>query len=88
MICSFRKKTTFKIVPFYTFILLKFLIDINECDFTPCNNNGTCINSEGSYTCNCTDGWTDKNCNEGNQKFKCNTYNWLKQHKEFHQLFI
>lgn len=47
---------------------MKFLIDINECDFTPCDNNGTCINSEGSYSCNCTDGWTDKNCNEGTHK--------------------
>lgn len=58
----FFKKTIFKIILLY---LLKFLIDINECDFTPCDNNGTCINSEGSYTCNCTDGWADKNCNEG-----------------------
>lgn len=40
-------------------------LDLNECDFSPCDNNGTCINNNGSYVCSCTDGWTDKNCKEG-----------------------
>lgn len=43
-----------------------YTADINECDFDPCENNGTCINSNGSYTCNCTDGWKDINCLQGN----------------------
>lgn len=33
--------------------------------FDPCNNNGTCINEDGSYHCNCTDGWQNKDCNDG-----------------------
>lgn len=44
--------------------------DVNECDFNPCENNGTCVNNNGSYTCNCTDGWKNKNCIEGYKKLK------------------
>lgn len=40
--------------------------DVDECsDDPPCQNNGTCINNFGSYTCTCTDGWEDKDCTEG-----------------------
>ena len=39
--------------------------DINECtESAPCTNNGTCINSFGGYTCNCTFAWTGMNCQE------------------------
>ena len=31
--------------------------DINECDDTPCNDPATCINTEGSFECQCADGW-------------------------------
>ena len=37
--------------------------DINECfPISPCLNNGTCINLEGSYRCNCPPGFTGINC--------------------------
>ena len=42
-----------------------FFSDVNECKSSPCENNGTCINSIGSYTCDCTDGWKDKDCKTG-----------------------
>ena len=31
-------------------------LDLNECDSTPCLNNGTCINQAGFYSCICLDG--------------------------------
>lgn len=27
-----------------------------------CKHNGTCIDTEGSYKCNCTPAWTGFNC--------------------------
>ena len=34
--------------------------DIDECDNGShlCSENATCINNHGSYTCNCTEGFT------------------------------
>jgi hypothetical protein len=44
-----------------------FIPDVNECEtFSPCQNNGTCINNNGSYVCNCTEGWQGHNCDIGN----------------------
>ena len=30
-----------------------FFIDVNECDRIPCDENADCINSEGSFRCQC-----------------------------------
>ena len=43
--------------------------DVNECDMDPCANNGTCINNNGSYSCDCDDGWQGYTCTEGETKF-------------------
>lgn len=40
--------------------------DINECDNNPCQNGGQCTNSEGSFTCSCTDGWEGQVCDQSN----------------------
>lgn len=45
------------------------LVDKNECLLSPCQNNGTCINSIGSYQCNCEAGWQDKDCEQGIRMF-------------------
>lgn len=42
-----------------------YVVDVNECDFAPCNNNGTCINNNGSYVCECIDGWKGQHCEDG-----------------------
>lgn len=39
--------------------------DKNECDLSPCQNNGTCINSLGSYKCECEKGWQGQDCHIG-----------------------
>lgn len=40
-------------------------LDVNECESSPCANNGTCINNLGSYTCDCTEGWKNPDCKTG-----------------------
>lgn len=42
--------------------VLLWLVDTNECDSSPCLNNGKCINTEGGYLCECTAGWTGNRC--------------------------
>lgn len=41
------------------------LLDVNECTTDPCKNQGTCINSIGSYVCSCPAGWKGHICDEG-----------------------
>ena len=52
---------------FYLFrkVFFSFFLDVDECTWTPCENNATCINNNGSYTCNCSDGWEGNHCDEG-----------------------
>lgn len=43
-----------------------FNLDVDECQKTDlCKHNGTCINSNGSYVCDCADGWQGQHCEEG-----------------------
>jgi hypothetical protein len=42
--------------------------DDNECEApegSPCQNNGTCINTQGSYQCDCVEGWQNHDCQDG-----------------------
>ena len=43
-------------------VILSIFLDINECidpqDNDCDNNNGTCFNNEGSFTCACKTGFT------------------------------
>lgn len=60
-----------------TFVLFKTTIkradcikicieDIDECQMLHlCKNNGTCLNTKGSYVCNCEEGWRGQHCKDG-----------------------
>lgn len=49
-----------------TIIFLLSFSDINECaDSTICQNGGFCMNTQGSYQCQCASGWTGPNCEIG-----------------------
>ena len=37
-------------------------IDINECESDPCQNGGTCTNTDGSFNCMCSSGYTGDVC--------------------------
>ena len=48
---------------FFNFYLI---LDIDECiGDIQCYNNGTCVNTPGSYTCKCTLGWEGLKCETG-----------------------
>lgn len=49
-------------------MLSLIILDFDECQFSPCQNNGTCVNTVGSYICDCTTGWKDQNCLNGKKK--------------------
>jgi len=66
MLYSYAKEFT-SFLCFFTQIHDFNVSDLNECDFTPCANGGTCINSFGSYKCECPLGWQGPNCLNGKQ---------------------
>ena len=35
-----------------------FLLDINECESSPCHPNATCTNAPGSFVCECVLGFS------------------------------
>ena len=41
------------------------LLDIDDCEASPCKNGGTCIDGVDSYTCNCVSGYTGHDCETG-----------------------
>ena len=36
--------------------------DIDNCQPTPCLNNGVCVDGLNSYSCDCTHGFVGENC--------------------------
>lgn len=40
--------------------------DVDECAYLPCQE-GLCINTVGSFHCDCSDGYAGPNCSNGNR---------------------
>ena len=41
------------------------LPDIDDCNGVVCENGGTCVDNIGSYTCDCSKGFTGRHCEQG-----------------------
>ena len=39
--------------------------DVDECNSSPCQNGGSCENTDGTYTCKCDAGYGGKHCEQG-----------------------
>ena len=39
--------------------------DVDYCSENPCDNGGTCVNTTGTYHCDCAKNWMGQNCTEG-----------------------
>ena len=44
---------------------IPIFVDIDECESSPCKNNGSCVDGIGSYTCVCSQGYTGEECEIG-----------------------
>ena len=57
--------------------------EINECESSPCQHNGTCIDEVNRYSCVCIPGYTGVNCEKGALNIILNeslsSLNWLHQ---------
>ena len=42
-----------------------FFPDIVDCTPNPCQNGGSCVDGQNSYTCTCADGWEGTICDIG-----------------------
>ena len=42
--------------------LILFFLDIDECEFFPCENNGTCIDLIDDFSCDCAAGFSGETC--------------------------
>ena len=51
--------TFYSLITFFPETII-LLLDINECELgiDNCNEQATCNNTEGSYSCICNTGWT------------------------------
>ena len=54
------------VVTYTDSFLIFFILDINECEFFPCENNGTCIDLIDQFTCQCVAGYTGDHCESSN----------------------
>lgn len=69
--CNSISSIIFLIKEYNCSFLHFFKIDIDECNVTePCQNNGNCSNTFGSYICDCQSGWQGKNCQTGRRAFR------------------
>ena len=42
-----------------------YVVDVDECVSSPCQNGGNCTDGVNGYTCFCAKGYTGNNCETG-----------------------
>ena len=68
-------------------VLIISFTDINECSDDPCDSNADCMNTEGSFLCQCQNGFNgDGFACTGKHLFyiqiHCSLYNYKRQVRE------
>ena len=43
-----------------------------DCELYPCQNGGSCIDKDNSFTCKCNDGYAGKMCTQGIYDYESN----------------
>ena len=43
-------------------MILLLFIDIDDCQSSPCHNDGVCVDGINSFTCNCAHGFIGDDC--------------------------
>jgi len=49
----------------YHYFFIIFPLDINECESSPCSNNGTCTDRKNGFNCSCPPGFSGNRCEIG-----------------------
>ena len=62
-ICLCKYLNTYIFICHYSFII--FPLDINECESSPCLNNGTCTDRGNGFNCSCPPGFSGNRCEIG-----------------------
>ena len=54
-----------EITRFLIFVLVTTLVEIKECDSSPCAHGATCNDELNGYECKCVAGFQGRNCETG-----------------------
>lgn len=54
-----------KDVMWYIYSSLKMISDIDECEISPCQHTGHCVDLVNDYRCHCSKGYKGNNCEIG-----------------------
>ena len=57
--------TSLKLHTGFALRTLMSIVEINECNSSPCGNGGNCGDDLNSYTCGCVTGYIGMNCESG-----------------------
>ena len=70
-------------------IFFLFILDINEChnNSSGCHENAICINTDGSYTCQCKDGYVGNGARCSSMCQKHESHHCTKS-ESFHEWFL
>ena len=53
----------------YFYVITLVCIDIDDCQSSPCQNDGVCVDGVNSFTCNCAHGFIGDDCSISKIKF-------------------
>jgi hypothetical protein len=49
----------------YVVVVVVIIIEVDECQSSPCLNGATCVDLENGYRCQCAEGWQGDTCDQG-----------------------